>query len=63
MKTNSHQNLNLIVIVESGVVVGVRSQDDNIKVKVKILDADNMDSEDFEAEMEEAENKYPVEIL
>ncbi len=54
---------NLIVIVESGVVVGVRADSEDVQIKAKILDADSMDSEDFETEMEAAEAEYPVEIL
>ncbi len=54
---------NLIVIVEGGVVVGVRADSEDVQIKAKILDADSMDSEDFETEMEAAEAEYPVEIL
>ena len=53
----------IIIIVEGGVVIGVRSEYDDFKVKVEILDADTMDSEEFESRVEAAEVEYPVEIL
>ncbi len=55
--------LNLIIIIERGVVVGVRAEHEDFKIKVEVLDADTMDSEDFEARVEAAEIEYPVEIL
>jgi hypothetical protein len=48
----------IVIIVENGAVTEVRGRDENIEIE--ILDADNMDSEDFEAQVEEVEAEYPV---
>lgn len=57
-----HKN-KIIIIVDGGVVVEVRAEHADFKIKVEVLDADTMDSEEFEARMEAAEVEYPVELL